>query len=161
MIETLQSIKNNIENTDVLSSLTRKDFSAKNIINATRDELPAPSNDFGKALMQDMGASGTIIATYVGDLQQRLIDSTGMFDTGYYCAYDLAFVYYADNSIHIKQVSILNEWSDSSTNDSLYGYVLANHEDKYLIKDGAEIVVPDVSFINPYNKGQKEIELQK
>lgn len=132
LIETLQSIKNNIENTDVLSSLTRKDFSAKNIINATRDKLPAPSNDFGEALMQDMGASGTIIATYVGDMSRRLLDSANRFNTGYYTDYDLVIVYQTTEGIKITTAAIYNAWYTNSTNESLYANIL-NRTDDYQI----------------------------
>lgn len=119
LIETLQSIKNNIENTDVLSTLTRDDFSTRTVINATLDKLPAPSNDFGEALMQDMGASGTIIATYVGDLSGRDY-ATGIFDAGYLKAFDVVVVYQNGDEISIVTTECLVPWYTNSTNQSQY-----------------------------------------
>lgn len=130
LIETLQSIKNNIENTDVLSTLTRDDFSTRTVINATLDKLPAPSNDFGEALMQDMGASGTIIATYVGDMGGRHIDAADMFEnSGYYTQYTLTVVYQNENGIIITTCDIYNAWFTNSTNESLYSNLLNGTND--------------------------------
>lgn len=120
LIETLQSIKNNIENTDVLSTLTRDDFFTRTVINATRDKLPAPSNDFGEALTQDMGAEGTIIATYVGDMSGRGFDSTGTFGTGYMNVFDIAVVYQNGDEISIVTTECLVPWYTNSTNQSQY-----------------------------------------
>lgn len=133
LIETLQSIKNNIENTDVLSTLTRDDFSTRTVINATRDTLPAPSNDFGEALMQDMGAEGTIIATYVGDMSRRLLDSANRFNTGYYTDYDLVIVYQTTEGIKITTAAIYNAWYTNSTNESLYANILNGTDDYQIV----------------------------
>ena len=130
LIETLQSIKNNIENTDVLSTLTREDFSTRTVINATRDKLPVPSNGFGEALMEDMGASGTIIATYVGDMGGRHIDAADMFEnSGYYTQYTVTVVYQNENGIIITTCDIYNAWFTNSTNESLYSNLLNGTND--------------------------------
>ena len=119
LVETLQSIKGNIDNADVISALTRSDFSTRTVMNATRDKLPVPSNDFGEALMQDIGASGTIIATYVGDLSGRDY-ATGIFDAGYLKAFDVAVVYQNGDEISIVTTECLVPWYTNSTNQSQY-----------------------------------------
>lgn len=133
LIETLQSIKNNIENADVLSTLTRDDFSTRTVINATRDKLPAPSNAFGEALMEDMGAEGTIIATYVGDMSRRLLDSANRFNTGYYTDYDLVIVYQTTEGIKITTAAIYNAWYTNSTNENLYANILNGTDDYQIV----------------------------
>ena len=133
LVETLQSIKDNVKNTDLLSTLTRTDFSARKIINATRDSLPAPSNDFGEALMEDMGAEGTIIATYVGDMGGRHIDAADMFEnSGYYTQYTVTVVYQNESGITITTCDIYNAWFTNSTNESLYGNLLNGTNDYQL-----------------------------
>lgn len=121
LIETLQSIKDNVKNTDLLSTLTRTDFSARNIINATRDSLPAPSNDFGEALMEDMGAEGTIIAIYVGDMSGRSLDADDIFNSGYLSGFDITVVYKNGDEISIVTTECLVPWYTNSTNQSQYG----------------------------------------
>lgn len=120
LIETLQSIKNNIENTDVLSTLTRDDFSTRTVINATRDTLPAPSNDFGEALLNDLGEQGDIIATYVGDMSGSGFDSIGIFGTGYLSVFDITVVYSDGNQVMIVSTEVLVPWYTDSTNQSQY-----------------------------------------
>ena len=134
LVETLQSIKGNIDNADVISALTRSDFSTRTVMNATRDKLPAPSNDFGEALMQDMGASGTIIATYVGDMSGRGFDSTGIFGTGYLNVFDIAVVYQNGDEISIVTTECLVPWYTNSTNQSQY---------EEFIKDGGTYKLRD------------------
>lgn len=130
LVETLQSIKGNIDNADVISALTRSDFSTRTVMNATRDKLPVPSNDFGEALMQDMGASGTIIATYVGDMGGRHIDAADMFEnSGYYTQYTVTVVYQNENGIIITTCDIYNAWFTNSTNESLYSNLLNGTND--------------------------------
>ena len=134
LVETLQSIKGNIDNADVISALTRSDFSTRTVMNATRDKLPAPSNDFGEALMQDMGAEGTIIATYVGDMSGRDFDSTGIFGTGYMNVFDIAVVYQNGDEISIVTTECLVPWYTNSTNQSQY---------EEFIKDGGTYKLRD------------------
>lgn len=121
LIETLQSIKGNIDNADVISALTRSDFSTRTVMNATTEALPASSNAFGEALMEDMGAEGTIIATYVGDMSGRGFDSTGIFGTGYLNVFDITVVYKNGDEISIVTTECLVPWYTDSTNQSQYG----------------------------------------
>ena len=127
LIETFRSIKNNVESADALSSLSRSDFSAKKIINATRDSLPAPSNDFGAALMGDMGAEGTIIATYVGDMSGRSLDADDIFNSGYLSGFDITVVYKNGNEISIATTECLVPWYTDSTNQSQYEEFIAQN----------------------------------
>ena len=120
LIETLQSIKNNIENTDVLSTLTRDDFSTRTVINATRDTLPAPSNDFGEALLNDLGEQGDIIATYVGDMSGKGFDTENLFGTGYLCEFQVTVVYFDGNQVMIVSTEVVVPWYTNSTNQSQY-----------------------------------------
>ncbi len=120
LIETLQSIKVDVESIDVLSALTRSDFSARNIINATREQLPASSNAFGEALMEDMGAEGTIIATYVGDMSGRSLDADDIFNSGYLSGFDITVVYKNGDEISIVTTECLVPWYTNSTNQSQY-----------------------------------------
>lgn len=140
LIETLQSIKDNIDNTDVISALTRSDFSTRTVINATTEALPASSNVFGEALMQDMGASGTIIATYVGDVTGKILDSAHRFDTGYYGDYDITIVYEQGDQIIISTRTIYNAWYTDSTNESVYNNLLNGTNDYQLGKETAIVV---------------------
>lgn len=141
LIETLQSIKDNIDNTDVISALTRSDFSTRTVINATTETLPASSNAFGEALMEDMGLEGTLISTYVGDIGFRQIDDTNIFTTGYYSIYAITIVFQQGEDIRIIQADILNEWNNVSTNDSQYQYLLDGNSSKYVARNVIESVV--------------------
>lgn len=113
----------------VVGGLTVADLTNKIYGSATNNSLPAPSNDFGEALMQDMGASGTIIATYVGDMSGEILDSAHRFDTGYYADYDLVVVYQTEGGINITTAAIYNAWYTNSTNESLYANILNGTKD--------------------------------
>lgn len=103
----------------VADGLTITDLQNKIYGSATNNSLPAPSNDFGEALMQDIGASGTIIATYVGDLSGRDY-ATGIFDAGYLKAFDVVVVYQNGDEISIVTTECLVPWYTNSTNQSQY-----------------------------------------
>lgn len=152
LIETLQSIKEDIKAVDTISSLTRSDFSAKNIINATREELPASSNAFGEALLGNMGEKGTIIATYVGDMSGEILDSAHRFDTGYYTEYNITVVYEKNNQIVISSKTVYNAWYNNSTNESLYRNLL-NGNDDFLLVGGNTITID-----NPLLLNEKKVE---
>ena len=85
---------------------------------------PENVNDFGEALMQDIGASGTIIATYVGDLSGRVFTSiengNPIFNTTYMEAFDLVVVYQKGAEISIVTTECLVPWYTDSTNSTLY-----------------------------------------
>lgn len=87
-----------------------------------RNGANAPENvtDFGEALMEDLGAEGTIIATYVGDMSGRGFDSTGIFGTGYLSVFDITVVYKNGDEISIVTTECLVPWYTNSTNQSQY-----------------------------------------
>lgn len=120
---------NSYDLSSVVGGLTVADLTNKMYGIATNNSLPAPSNDFGEALMQDMGASGTIIATYVGDMSGEILDSAHRFDTGYYADYDLVVVYQTEGGINITTAAIYNAWYTNSTNESLYANILNGTKD--------------------------------
>lgn len=161
LLATFENIKSTLSNEKIILNTQRSDFSTETVINATREELPASSNAFGEALLGNMGEKGTIIATYVGDMGLRLIDSTGMFNTGYYCSYDLVVVYSVGDSIFIQQTAILNEWSNSSTNDSIYSYLINNEEAKYIVKEKNEIILNNVNVTMNYKNLEDQNSLQR
>lgn len=97
-----------------------------------RNGANAPENvaAFGEALMEDMGAEGTIIATYVGDMGGRHIDAADMFEnSGYYTQYTVTVVYQNENGIIITTCDIYNAWFTNSTNESLYSNLLNGTND--------------------------------
>ena len=104
----------------VADGLTITDLQNKIYNFSTRDKLPAPSNDFGEALMQDIGASGTIIATYVGDVGAKSLDADDIFNTGYLSGFDVAVVYQNGDEISIVTTECLVPWYTNSTNQSQY-----------------------------------------
>ena len=108
----------------VADGLTITDLQNKIYNFSTSDQLPAPSNDFGEALLNDLGEQGDIIATYVGDMSRRILDSTNRFNTGYYTDYDIVVVYEKDGNVNIVKVTIYNAWYTNSTNESLYANII-------------------------------------
>ena len=134
LLATFENIKTNIvSGNEVFSGLVKSDFTTTNILSATREELPASPNAFGEALMEDMGAEGTIIATYVGDMSRRLLDSANRFNTGYYTDYDLVIVYQTTEGIKITMAAIYNAWYTNSTNESLYANILNGTDDYQIV----------------------------
>lgn len=120
LLNRFNKLKSNLQGGSPTEELGNEDFTSRTMIIATRDKLPAPSNDFGEALMQDMGAEGTIIATYVGDISGRGFDSTGIFGTGYLNAFDITVVYKNGGEISIVTTECLVPWYTNSTNQSQY-----------------------------------------
>lgn len=113
-------------------------LSSRTIINHN-EEITNP-NTFGEALMEDMGAEGTLIATYVGDMSGRILDAAHRFDTGYYSDYDITIVYKQGDQIIISTRTIYNAWYTDSTNDSLYNNLL-NGTDDYQLGSATTIII--------------------
>lgn len=112
---------NSYDVSSIIDGLTIADLQNKIYGSATNNTLPASSNAFGEALMEDMGAEGTILATYVGNMSGRDFDSTGMFGTGYLSGFDITVVYKNGNEISIVTTECLVPWYTNSTNQSQYG----------------------------------------
>lgn len=138
---------------EIIASLQSKDFSNTGIINQTRETLPAPANQFGEAILEDVGENGNIIATYVSDLGPPIIDQGHVFDAGYISIGNIAVVYKQNGNVVIGKYSFTipvynNERGDS---EALYSHLLNKGEHvvglDYQIKIGKEAVVvelPDV-----------------
>ena len=128
LLATLENIKTNIvSGNEVFSGLVKSDFTTTNILSATREELPASSNAFGEALLNELGENGEIVETYVGTMGGRLIDSTGMFGTGYYSNFDLVSVVKNGPEVYIIKTNIFVPWYNNSTNEGLYNEFLKDN----------------------------------
>ena len=124
---------NSYDVSSIIDGITMADLQNKMYGSATNNTLPASSNAFGEALMEDLGAEGTIIATYVGDMSRRLLDSANRFNTGYYTDYDLVIVYQTTEGIKITTAAIYNAWYTNSTNESLYANILNGTDDYQIV----------------------------
>lgn len=111
---------NSYDVSSIIDGLTIADLQNKIYGSATNNTLPASSNAFGEALMEDMGAEGTILATYVGNMSGRDFDSTGIFGTGYLSGFDITVVYKNGDEISIVTTECLVPWYTNSTNQSQY-----------------------------------------
>lgn len=113
---------------------------------------PENVNDFGEALLGNMGEKGTIISTYVGDMSGEILDSAHRFDTGYYTEYNITVVYEKNNQIVISSKTVYNAWYNNSTNESLYSNLL-NGNDDFLLVGGNTITID-----NPLLLNEKKVE---
>lgn len=121
LLSALQSYKSIfLEATDTIGEITSSQFSTKTLITQTTDTLPAPSNDFGEALLNDLGENGEIVETYVGDVVAKQIDDTNIFGTGYYMSFGMAVVYTDGSNVLITQSDVIVPWYTNSTNQSQY-----------------------------------------
>ena len=115
---------NSYDVSSIIDGITMADLQNKMYGSATNNTLPASSNAFGEALMEDLGAEGTIIATYVGDLSGRVFTSiengNPIFNTTYMEAFDLVVVYQNGAEISIVTTECLVPWYTNSTNSTLY-----------------------------------------
>lgn len=126
-----------LEATDTIGEITSSQFSTRTLITQTRDTLPAPSNDFGEALLNDLGEQGDIIATYVGDVGLPIIDQGKVFDAGYISILNIVVVYENGNCIIIDEFRVTvpvyaNERGDSQ---AIYQHVLQEGERGYSLQN--------------------------
>lgn len=133
LLNRFNELKSYLQGGRPTEELGNEDFTSRTLIIKTNNALPASSNAFGEALMEDMGAEGTIIATYVGDMSRRLLDSANRFNTGYYTDYDLVIVYQTTEGIKITTAAIYNAWYTNSTNESLYANILNGTDDYQIV----------------------------
>ena len=97
-----------------------------------RNGTNAPENvaDFGEALMEDMGAEGTILATYVGDYGAPIIDQGNVFDAGYISNINVTVVYENSGIIYIDvlrvTVPVYNNERDDA--EAIYQHILEEGE---------------------------------
>ncbi len=151
-IEQFRKEINSFDVNTIIEDLTISDLQNKGYGSATNASLPASSNAFGEALLGNMGAEGTIIATYVGDMSGEILDSAHRFDTGYYTEYNITVVYEKNNQIIISSKTVYNAWYNNSTNESLYSNLL-NGNDDFLLVGGNTITID-----NPLLLNEKKVE---
>lgn len=101
---------------------------------------PENVNDFGEALLGNMGEKGTIIATYVGDMSGRGFDSTGIFGTGYLSVFDITVVYSNGDDISIVSTECLVPWYTDSTNQSQYNEFVSENG-KYKLRNTETTII--------------------
>ena len=125
----------------LVSALSSGDFGALGVITPTDDPLPAPANQFGEAILKDVGVNGNIITTYVGDLGAPIIDQGHVFDAGYISNGNIAVVYKQNGNVVIGKYSFSvpvynNERGDS---EALYSHLLKEGEYSVGLKSQIEI----------------------
>lgn len=133
----LNSVKQNLEENKVsVEGLSKSDFSTDIILSETKDTINKPA--FGAKLCEDK----EVIATYVGALESRSLDSSNLFNTGYYTAFKTTVVYFDNNEIKIKKDTICVPYYNNSTNQSLYNSFLDGEEGKQykIISSETEVV---------------------
>ncbi len=108
-----------------------------------RNGTNAPENvaDFGEALMEDMGAEGTILATYVGDYGAPIIDQGNVFDAGYISNINVTVVYENSGIIYIDvlrvTVPVYNNERDDA--EAIYQHILEEGEHGSSLQDRTTI----------------------
>lgn len=109
---------------EIIASLQSKDFGGTAIVNQTDDHLPAPANQFGEAILEDVGENGNIIATYLGDPTIGL-DAMDRFETGYIAGFKMAIVYENNGIVKIIKTEVLVPSQISSPSEDLYNELIA------------------------------------
>lgn len=138
---------------EIITSLQSKDFSNTGIINQTRETLPEPANQFGEAILKDVGENGNIIATYVSDLGLPIIDQGHVFDAGYISNGNIAVVYEQNGSVVIGKYGFTIPVYNSERGDSeaLYSHLLNQGEHvvglEYQIIIDKETVILGTSYM--------------
>ena len=132
---------NSYDVSSIIDGLTMADLQNKIYNFSTSDILPASSNAFGEALMEDMGAEGTIIATYVGDYGAPIIDQGHVFDAGYISNINVAVVYEDSGVIYIDVLRVTvpvynNERGDA---EAIYQHILEEGEHGSSLQDRTTI----------------------
>ena len=132
---------NSYDVSSIIDDLTIADLQNKIYGSATSDTLPASSNTFGEALMEDVGAEGTIISTYVGGYGAPIIDQGHVFDAGYISNINVAVVYENSGIIYIDVLRVTvpvynNERGDA---EAIYQHILEEGEHGSSLQDRATI----------------------
>ncbi len=138
IINTIQKAINSIRaDITTVGNTSLSDISAHTIITQTRDTLPAPSNDFGEALLNDLGEQGDIIATYVGSVGAPIFDQGEIFDAGYISNLKIAVVYENGNCIIIDEfrVTVPVYENDRGDSQAIYQHVLQEGERVYSLQN--------------------------
>lgn len=132
---------NSYDVSSIIDGITIADLQNKIYGSATSDTLPASSNTFGEALMEDMGAEGTIISTYVGGYGAPIIDQGHVFDAGYISNINVTVVYENSGIIYIDELRVTvpvynNERGDA---EAIYQHILEEGEHGSSLQDRTAI----------------------
>ena len=126
--EIKQKIKNYVDELDAANSTVKNSsytsFKGSRYLRNSKDIADNDLNLYGEKLYQGK----EIVATYVGAMGSRLIDSAKMFNTGYYSRFDTTVVYKDGDQITIKKDAIYVPYYTTSTNESLYNSFLTGEE---------------------------------
>ena len=136
-IDQIRKEINSFDVNTIIEDLTISDLQNKIHGFATNESLPASSNAFGEALLEDMGEQGDIIATYVGDVGPPIFDQGKVFDAGYISILNIVVVYENGNCIIIDEFRVAvpvyaNERGDSQ---AIYQHVLQEGERGYSLQN--------------------------
>lgn len=119
--ENLKNYKNDLEQcASDITNIEKSDFTRTKIFTSTKDSINQSA--FGAKLCEGK----EVIATYVGAMSTRLLDSSGRFDTGYYTTFETTVVYKENDQIVIKKDKIYVPYYNNSTNESLYNTFLSD-----------------------------------
>lgn len=153
LTEVLNNFKNELANRQSLyeEKTDVSKFESRTIIINTKEELSAPSNDFGEALLNELGENGEIIETYVGDLGGKSLDATNIFDTGYLSGFDMTVVYLDDNGISIVSTECLVPWYTNSTSQTLYSEFVGQNGQYHLRNTETTRIINPILLSN-YNE---------
>lgn len=126
---------------EIIASLQSKDFGGTAIVNQTDDPLPAPANQFGEVILEDMDIRGNVLKTYISYLGAPIIDQGHDFDAGYISKGNIAVVYEQNGSVVIDKYSFTipvynNERGNS---EALYSHLLKEGEYSVGLKSQIEI----------------------
>ena len=75
-VDQISDAINSFDVNTLIENIKINDLQNKGYGSATNESLPAPSNDFGEALLNELGENGEIVETYVGAMSGRDFDST-------------------------------------------------------------------------------------
>ncbi len=132
VIEKFEALKNTLQkgSNSPVGELNNSNFDSRTVIINTNASLPASSNAFGEALLEDMGVEGNIISTYVGDMGAPIIDQGHVFDAGYISIINISVVYGTNDGINIDEIRVTvpvysNERGDTQ---AIYQHVLNEGE---------------------------------
>lgn len=135
----------------VASSETNKVASTSSI-NCTDDPLPAPSNQFGEAILKGEGIGGNIITAYVSDLSGIIIDEGKVFDAGYIKTGNIVVVY-QDNvgNVYVEKhnftVPVYND--ERNDTEAIYGHIFEEDENMVTLSEQEVINEANAICIKP------------
>lgn len=145
MNQVIQQIENEIfevvEQTNI-KDMTNETY-GRNGANA-----PENVNDFGEALLNELGENGEIVETYVEDMSPEQFDVSNIFDTGYISAFSVVVVYKNETQMFIKKSRIYVPWYNNSTNESLYNEFLKDNGQYQLNNTETTIIDNPILFSN-------------